>query len=388
MERYTVSQITAAIGSALEEEFSDTTVEGEVSGFKAHGSGHWYFSLKDGQAVLNCAMFRSDNARVRRPPRDGDKLACRGGIDVYAPRGSYSLVVRSMAATGEGDLLRKLGELREKLRAEGLFDAARKRPLPPYPRAIGIATSPTGAAFHDILRVVRGRFPGLTVYLAPCRVQGDGAAAEIVAALELLQRHGGSDVIIVGRGGGSAEDLWCFNEEPVVRAVAASAIPTVSAVGHEVDTALTDFAADARAATPSHAAELVTPDRAALQAWLEDQLARLRAAAERRVRRARERLAAVRLHHPRQRVERGRMRCDELEERLRAATARYAARRRDRLAAAARHLDALSPLAVLDRGYAIALRAGVPVRDAAALATGERLELRLARGTRPVIVAD
>jgi exodeoxyribonuclease VII large subunit len=388
VERYTVSQITAAIGEALEAEFSDTTVEGEVSGFKAHGSGHWYFSLKDGQAVLNCAMFRNDNAKVRRAPRDGDKLACRGGIDVYAPRGSYSLIVRKLEATGEGDLLRKLAELRERLRAEGLFDSKRKRPLPTYPRAIGVATSPTGAAFADILRVVRGRFPGLTIYLAPCRVQGEGAAAEIVAALRLLQAHGRSDVIIVGRGGGSAEDLWCFNEEAVVRAVAASAIPTVSAVGHEVDTALTDFAADVRAATPSHAAELVTPEGAALEAWLFEHQARLRAAAAQRVRRGRERLAAVRLQHPRQRVERGRMRCDELAERLAAAVERYASRRRDRLTAAARHLDALSPLKVLDRGYAIALRDGVPVRDAHALSTGDRLDLRLAVGARVVVVAD
>ena len=381
MERFTVSELTGEIAALLGGSFGDVEVEGEVSGFKAHGSGHWYFSLKDGDAVLNCAMFRGHNARVRRAPRDGDRILVRGGVDVYPPRGSYSLVVRQMSAVGAGDLLRRLEELKARLAAEGLFDPARKRPLPPVPRAIGVVTSPTGAAFQDILRVVRQRFPTMPVYLAPCRVQGDGAAAEIVRAIALLNAHGKSDVIIAGRGGGSVEDLWCFNEEVVVRAVAASRIPVVSAVGHEVDVSLTDFAADVRAATPSHAAELVTPVRDELLAFIGGMDDRLRLAMKRRVSVQRDRLQRVRLLHPRQRVERGRMRLDELEERLRDASRRLLVVRRAQLAGAARHLEVLSPLSVLVRGYSIVTRGGVAITNTAALTTGDTLDVRLARGS-------
>ena len=381
MERFTVSELTGEIAALLGGSFGDVEVEGEVSGFKAHGSGHWYFSLKDGDAVLNCAMFRGHNARVRRAPRDGDRILVRGGVDVYPPRGSYSLVVRQMSAVGAGDLLRRLEELKARLAAEGLFDPARKRPLPPVPRAIGVVTSPTGAAFQDILRVVRQRFPTMPVYLAPCRVQGDGAAAEIVRAIAVLNAHGKSDVIIAGRGGGSVEDLWCFNEEVVVRAVAASRIPVVSAVGHEVDVSLTDFAADVRAATPSHAAELVTPVRDELLAFIGGMDDRLRLAMKRRVSVQRDRLQRVRLLHPRQRVERGRMRLDELEERLRDASRRLLVVRRAQLAGAARHLEVLSPLSVLVRGYSIVTRGGVATTNAASLTMGDTLDVRLARGS-------
>ncbi len=381
MERFTVSELTGEIAALLGGSFGDVEVEGEVSGFKAHGSGHWYFSLKDGDAVLNCAMFRGHNARVRRAPRDGDRILVRGGVDVYPPRGSYSLVVRQMSAVGAGDLLRRLEELKARLAAEGLFDPARKRPLPPVPRAIGVVTSPTGAAFQDILRVVRQRFPTMPVYLAPCRVQGDGAAAEIVRAIALLNAHAKSDVIIAGRGGGSVEDLWCFNEEVVVRAVAASRIPVVSAVGHEVDVSLTDFAADVRAATPSHAAELVTPVRDELLAFIDSMDDRLRLAMKRRVSVQRDRLLRVRLLHPRQRVERGRMRLDELEERLRDASRRLLVVRRAQLAGAARHLEVLSPLSVLVRGYSIVTRGGVATTNAASLTMGDTLDVRLARGS-------
>ena len=207
MERFTVSELTHEISSLLGASFEDVEVEGEISGFKAHGSGHWYFTLKDDGAVLNCAMFRNWNARVRRPPREGDRILARGALDVYPPRGSYSLVVRQIVAAGEGDLARRLEELRVRLAAEGLFDPARKRPLPIYPSAVGVATSPTGAAFADIRRVIRQRYPGLPIFLAPCRVQGDGAAQEVANAIAMLNAHGKSDVIILGREGGSAEDL-------------------------------------------------------------------------------------------------------------------------------------------------------------------------------------
>lgn len=388
VEKYTVAALVGEINDILSGEFDDVWVEGEVGGFKVAASGHWYFALKDQDqdAVIQCAMFAGSNRSVRQRPKDGDVVLLRGSIDVYAPRGSFSLKVRRLEHTGAGELARKLELLRQKLHAEGLFDPAKKRPLPTYPRAVGVVTSPTGAALHDILRVMHARWPGLPVYIAPCKVQGDGAAREIAAAIELLNAHGKVDVILVGRGGGSAEDLFCFNEELVVRAVAASAIPTVSCVGHEVDTTLCDFAADVRAATPSNAAEIVTPERDALLAWVEERQARLVAAAQRRVRLLREQVARVRLQHPRQRIERGRMRNDELDERLRTTMARILERRRDRLRAASRHLDALSPLKVLDRGYAIALHEGRAVADAATLKPGDELELRLARGRANVSV--
>jgi exodeoxyribonuclease VII large subunit len=380
VERFTVSELTGEISALLGGSFDDIEVEGEISGFKAHGSGHWYFCLKDGDAVLNAAMFRNANVRVRRPPRDGDRVIARGSIDVYPPRGSYSLVVRAMQAAGEGDLARKLEELRARLASEGLFDAARKRGIPRVPRAIGLATSPSGAALHDIVRVVRQRFPAMPIFLAPCRVQGEGAGVDIARAIGLLNQHGRSDVIIVGRGGGSAEDLFCFNEEAVVRAVVASRIPVVSAVGHEVDVSLADLAADVRAATPSHAAELVTPVRDELAALIDSLSHRLRLAMKRRVAHQRDRVSRIRLLHPRQRVERGRMRLDELDERLREAALRGLLLRRARLASAARHLEVLSPLSVLVRGYAIVTHAGVAVTDAAELTPGARIDVRLARG--------
>ncbi|MFZ5475175.1 MAG: exodeoxyribonuclease VII large subunit [Myxococcota bacterium] len=378
--RYTVSELTSEIATILGETYEDVRVEGEISGFKPHSSGHWYFTLKDGNAVLNCAMFRNWNQRVRRPPREGDRVVCRGGVDVYPPRGTYSLVVRQIEPVGAGDLLRRLEELKARLAAEGLFAPERKRAIPGFPTAIGVATSPTGAAFQDVLRVVRQRFPGVTIYLAPCRVQGEGAAAEVARALDLLDAHGKSSVIVVGRGGGSAEDLWAFNEEVVVRAIARSRIPTVSAVGHEVDVTLADLAADVRAATPSHAAEIVTPVRDELAAYVDGLRERLRVAATRRVAVARDRVRRVRLVHPRQRVERGRVRLDELDDRVRVAIHRVLADRRRRAAQVARHLDALSPLAVLARGYAIAELDGRVLHAAADAEAGDRVRIRLARG--------
>lgn len=386
MHRFTVTELTQAVAEVVGGTFPSIAVEGELSGFKPHSSGHWYFSLKDGGAVVSCAMFRGDNQRVRQRPRDGDRVVLYGGLSVYPPRGTYSLIVRRMEPVGAGDLARKLEELRAKLAAEGLFDPARKRPLPTVPATIGVATSATGAALRDILRVARQRFPAVSVVVAPCLVQGDGAARDIARALDVLAADGRSEVIVVGRGGGSVEDLWAFNEEAVVRAVARMPVPVVSAVGHEVDVTLCDLVADVRAATPSHAAELVVPVADALALAVEDRADRLHLAMQRRIDLARERVRRLRLVHPGEKVARGRLRTDELDTRLHDATARLVGGQRDRLAAATRQLHALSPLAVLVRGYAIADRDGAVVRDAASLAVGDHLRLRFGAGEADAVV--
>jgi exodeoxyribonuclease VII large subunit len=376
----TVSQLTQALSDLVHEQFGTVRVEGEVGRITFARSGHWYLSLKDDNAVLDAAVFRGTNARMDWRPREGDRVVATGELSIYAPRGSYSLIVRRLERAGAGDLLARLEALKRKLAAEGLFAPERKRPLPPVPRAVGVVTSPTGAALQDILRVIEGRWPGLPVYLAPCLVQGAGAAEQIARALRLVEAHGKADVIIVGRGGGSAEALWAFNEEPVVRAVAACGIPVVSAVGHETDTSLCDLAADLRAATPSHAAELAVPERDGLLALVDDLGERLATAASRQLARKRERVASIKLRDPRRRVTEARLRADELDLRLRRAVALRLERGRSTVALHAARLEALSPVAVLERGYAIALRDGHAVRDAGQLSPGDLLELRLARG--------
>ncbi|HXI02337.1 MAG TPA: exodeoxyribonuclease VII large subunit, partial [Candidatus Saccharimonadales bacterium] len=262
----TVSDLNALAREMLEARFSSIYIAGEISNFKAHGSGHWYFSLKDSRAQISAAMFRFANRNVRFRPADGMKVLVRGSVGLYEPRGQYQIVAETMEPVGLGELQAAYEQLREKLRAEGLFDEARKRPLPPLPRCIGVVTSPTGAAIRDIIRVLERRGADLRVVIAPCRVQGPEAAAEIAAAIRLLGTQPEVEVIIAGRGGGSLEDLWPFNEEIVARAIVASPLPVVSAVGHEIDYTIADFAADRRAATPSAAAEMVVRSREELAA--------------------------------------------------------------------------------------------------------------------------
>jgi len=382
----TVSELTRQLKDVLTGSFSDVLVQGEIAGFTAHRSGHWYFSIKDRGAVLNCVMFRGYNQYMRWQPRVGDEVLLAGQLDIYPPHGKYNLLVRKLRHAGEGDLQRRLEALKAKLAAEGLFSPERKRPLPALPRAIGVATSASGAALHDILKVLDRRFPSIPVFLASCRVQGEGAPAEIVAALQRLGADGRPDVIIVGRGGGSQEDLMAFNDEGVARAIAASPVPVVSAVGHETDVSIADLVSDVRAATPSHAAELVVPERDALLAWVGELQQRMTLALRRDLARRREHLARLRLRHPGRRVDEARIRCDELSTRLSRAADRDLQRRQRRLGAAAGRLDALSPLAVLERGYAVALHQGEALRDATAVSVGDRLDLRLHRGRLDVDV--
>jgi len=404
----TVSELTAQLRQLVEERFPAVWVEGEISNFRVYGAGHAYFTLKDEGAQLRAVLFRNRTRRIRFEPADGLHVLAFGSLEVYAQRGEYQLVVELLEPRGLGALQLAFEQLKARLGAEGLFDPARKRPLPRFPRKIGIATSPAGAALRDMLRIIGRRFAGLHIVVAPCRVQGEGAAEEVARAIADLNALGDVDVIIVGRGGGSLEDLWAFNEEVVARAIAASKAPVISAVGHEVDVTIADFVADLRAPTPSAAAELVVREKEAVQAQLEALRARLvRAAARplrdlarrvdeahRRVlragagacRRAEHRLellvARLRAAGPRARLAADRHRLERARARLGHALARRLAEARHRLGATVGRLDSLSPLAVLGRGYSLARTAdGRIVRSARQVAAGDPLAVLLAEGS-------
>jgi len=368
--------------------FGEVSVCGEISNFTAHRSGHWYFAIKDEGAVINCAMFRGNNARCRFQPQTGDKVIVTGGMDVYAPQGRLNLIVRTMAEDGAGDLQRQLEERKRKLSAEGLFDPSRKQELPALPQCIGVATSPTGAAFQDILKVLSRRFPGRHVLLSPCKVQGDGSAATVVDAIDRLVADGRAEVIIFGRGGGSPEDLMAFNDEALARAVAACPIPTVSAVGHEVDVSISDLVADVRAATPSHAAELVVPERDGIQAYVDELNERLLAGIRRGVENRRERIERITLRSPEQRIADGRLRLDEVSDRLFRTTDARMNQERNRLKHLSGRLDAMSPLRVLERGYVVVQGDSGAITTAGALETGQTVGLRFHDGQRSATVVE
>ncbi len=260
-EILSVSEITGLVKQTLENTFDEVSVIGEISNFKAHVSGHWYFTLKDSNAQINCTMWRGLNSYVFFTPQDGMKIVANGKISVYPPRGSYQLDVKSMKPAGVGELQAAFEKLKQKLFEEGLFNEEYKKPIPRYPQKIGVVTAIDGAAFQDIKSIAARRYPLAELVIASCRVQGEGAAEEIVKSIKLLNQHKDIEVMIVGRGGGSLEDLWAFNEEIVARAIFDSNIPVISAVGHEVDFTIADFVADLRAATPSAAIELATPNK-------------------------------------------------------------------------------------------------------------------------------
>jgi exodeoxyribonuclease VII large subunit len=426
----TVSELTAQIKIHVENRFVDVWVEGEVSNFKRHSSGHWYFSLKDEGATIRCASFRMQNRLIRFTPEDGLSVRARGRISLYEARGEYQLIVDSLEPIGIGALQLAFEQLKSRLDAEGLFDIARKRELPVLPRSVGVVTSPTGAALRDILRVLKRRHAGINVLIAPARVQGEGAAKEIAQAIQALNEQEEVEVIIVGRGGGSIEDLWSFNEEAVARAIFNSRAPVISAVGHETDFTIADFVADLRASTPSAAAEIVSMTRDevvvqlaglmqgmytalrykllesqnalsevmasrafgeaparirnlsqrfddamyAMQSSLKDSLKTNRAAHEHLKLRIRDANIKHKL------AEQGGA-LDVLTTRLGSAGRAAVNRDRKKFSVAIGKLEALSPLAVLARGYAIVFNhQGRIIKRATEVQSGARLRIRLAEG--------
>jgi len=387
-----VSRLVSLLQEVIEDNFVSVFVEGEISNFAIPASGHFYFTLKDDRSQIRSVMFRPQNRLLPFRPANGMKVVCRGRVSLYPQRGEVQLIVESMEPSGIGSLQLAYEQLRERLSAEGLFDEALKRQLPPHPVTIGVVTSATGAAIHDILNVLERRSAGVRVLLRPVRVQGEGAAAEIASGIADLNRHGEAEVLIVGRGGGSLEDLWAFNEEIVVKAIRASIIPVISAVGHETDVTLADFAADLRAPTPSAAAEMVVRSRLEIERHLDHLIMRLCGQMRGSLDLLAEKVAGLqrRLKGPLREIVLLKQREESFRHRLHAAMEGYLDREESRLALAAGRLDALSPLRTLQRGYAVAVteKTGKAVRDASEIAKGDLLDLRFYRGRAKAIVRE
>ena len=390
----TVTQLNRYVKYLLEEAepLRGLVVAGEISNFKNHYSGHWYFTLKDAGAAVPAVMFRESNRRLGFVPQDGMGVIIRGRASLYERDGKFQLYADDMQPDGLGALYMAYEQLKERLAAEGLFDPARKREIPFFPVRVGVITSGTGAAVRDILQILARRCPASEVVLCPVQVQGVGAAAQIARAVALFNYAQAADVLIVGRGGGSLEDLWAFNEEITVRAVANSAIPVISAVGHETDVTICDFAADLRAPTPSAAAELAVPDLAELLAGVYALRSRMEQAMlhEMHARRsALDNLLSRRiLRRPEELAYASRLRLDYATQRLRGAMETKLHAESARLSRACARLDAMSPLAVLARGYAIALKGDAPVKSVRDLDPGDKLKLTLGDGACSVLVWD
>lgn len=387
LQPVSVTQLTGYIKLLLDRDeiLAQTCVRGELSNYKIHSSGHHYFTLKDEGAVISCVLFRSDAMRLRFRPESGMKVILTGRVSLFPRSGQYQLYVSHMQPDGAGDLAVAFEQLKQKLQAQGLFDAAHKKPLPRYPERVALVTSPTGAAVRDMIRILGRRWPLASVLVCPVRVQGEGAAEEIAAMLELVDAAGLADVIITGRGGGSLEDLWAFNEEIVARAIYRCKTPVISAVGHEPDVTIADFAADVRAATPSNGAELAVCDRAELRALLEQQARRMEKAQERRLELLRQRLRRLSerpvLRSPEGSLQQKELLLELLRQRLERAAVSAVEQDQRRFAALSGRLDALSPLKVLARGYAVATRQGQVLHSVEQLSPGEEIRLRLSDGT-------
>lgn len=426
---FSVTELNLLAKNLLEDTLPAVWLEGEVSNLSMHSSGHWYLSLKDDESQIRAAMFKNRNQFLRFRPKNGAHVRVKGRISLYAPRGEYQFIIEHMEDAGIGALQRAFEQLKNKLNAEGLFDPARKRPLPTLPKCIGLVTSPTGAAVHDILTVLNRRFPLIDVVIYPTAVQGAEAPAQIIAAIRSANARRECDVLIVGRGGGSLEDLWAFNDETLARCIAASGIPIVSAVGHQVDFTIADFVADARAPTPSAAAELLSPDQIEWQQILQQQERKLINAMQRWLRNANQQLTQwqSRLKHPGKRLEEQHQKLDELNTRLQNAMQRQLAqqqlaldhqqkrlaaqspqqvisrlhtqvshasqqlrqhmqailfRQRTQFLTATARLEALSPLATLSRGYSIAkTESGQVLVNSQQVQPGDAVTTQLAHGT-------
>jgi exodeoxyribonuclease VII large subunit len=386
---FTVSQLTGHIRRLFEDDATlrDVWVEGEVSTFTRASSGHCYFTLKDAGAEIRCVMWRNAAQAQRRLPQHGERVLAHGNVSVYEARGAYQLYVDAVQAAGVGDLHRQFELLKAKLEAEGLFDPGRKRPLPAWPRRIGVVTSPTAAALRDILNVLGRRYPLIEVLLSPTLVQGEAAPAQIVAAIQALDARDDVDLVIVARGGGSLEDLWAFNDERVARAIVACRHPVICGVGHETDFSIADLSADVRAPTPSAAAELAVPDRAELAALVAALAARLSEVMGGKIEARRAALAgharALRHLSPQARLRSARQQVDDLTSAATAQVRHGLALRRERLAGLAARLESLGPMATLARGYAIVRRAetGRLVNSISQVSPGDHLSVRVADGT-------
>ncbi|MBK6258606.1 exodeoxyribonuclease VII large subunit [Citrobacter sp. wls828] len=427
---FTVSRLNQTVRLLLEQEMGQVWISGEISNFTQPSSGHWYFTLKDDTAQVRCAMFRNSNRRVTFRPQHGQQVLVRANITLYEPRGDYQIIVESMQPAGEGLLQQKYEQLKAKLQAEGLFDQQFKQPLPSPAHCVGVITSKTGAALHDILHVLKRRDPSLPVIIYPTAVQGDDAPGQIVRAIALANARGECDVLIVGRGGGSLEDLWSFNDERVARAIFASRIPVVSAVGHETDVTIADFVGDLRAPTPSAAAEIVSRNQLELlrqiqqgqqrlemamdyylanrtrrftqlnhrlqqqhpqlrlarqQTVLERLSQRMNAALENKIKQANQRqqrmLQRLNQQTPQPRIHRAQTRIQQLEYRLAENIRSRVSQQRERFGNAVTHLEAVSPLATLARGYSVStLPNGKVVKKAKQVKAGDLLTTRLEDG--------
>jgi len=385
---WTVSQLTQYIKELLEFDdlLQDVWLRGEVSNFTRATSGHLYFTLKDSEAALSCVMWRSAAARLTWQPEQGAAVLAHGRISLYAARGNYQLYVDELHPAGLGDLHARFEQLRERLRAEGLFDPERKRPLPPFPRVAGLVTSPQAAALRDVLNVLQRRYPLVRVLLAPTLVQGDQAPPQIVAALQTLDARDDVDLILLVRGGGSLEELWAFNDERVARAIAACRHPVVTGVGHETDFTIADFVTDLRAPTPSAAAELAVPDQAEIRQWIAEQIDRLAGSIDHRLDEARQALAQtqtlLRRFSPRARMDAQRQYVDDLSQRASRAVSHRLALNRAALTGLEARLTALSPSATLERGYAIVRRedTGLVVCRVDQVRAGDALIIRVRDG--------
>ena len=383
-----ITQLNEYIRSRLDNDplLTQVAVRGEISNYKLYPSGHHYFTLKDEGGSLKCVMFKGNAVRLRFRPENGMKVIAMGKVSVFPRDGAYQLYCTAMAMDGVGDLYAAFEQLKKKLSAQGLFDPAHKKPLPKYPRTIGIVTSSAGAAVHDMLRILRKRYPLTTVKLLPVRVQGVEAPAEIAGAIAYANHHKLADLLIVGRGGGSIEDLWAFNDEMVARAIYDSEIPVISAVGHEPDVTISDFVADLRAATPSNAAELAVPDQDALRQTLDDMQNAMAIAMQTKINRAGERLRNLSgrpvLKSPLASFESRRKALELMKNRLVSAQTGTVGRNRQRFVAQVSKLDAMSPLKVLTRGYAMVSKEdGAIVRSVSDVQTGDPISVRVSDGT-------